>query len=354
MQTLALMPLMTMEQYCENSAEALRAAWRTLKDAEPALRIREAARRLGVSEAELLALNCGQTATRLEADWAELIRRLPRLGRVMALTRNDLAVHEQHGRYANGADGQAGPDDALDLRLVPEHWRYGYSVVESGHGGERHSLQFFTADGEAAHKVYLTEASHAGAYENLVERHAAADQSPWQAVDAGSDGPLAAGDDNDWQRVCDSHGFHYLRLRRRLGRLHALRLAGPDRAWPVAAGAAERVLTLAAEAGIPLMIEVAGPGAVQCHRGPVQTIRRTGPWINVLDEAFNLHLRDTAVASSWVVREATPTGGATWLELLDEPGRTVVRIGGEPLPGGAEAGAWWDVLAALPMAENPA
>ncbi|MGZ8218608.1 hypothetical protein [Methylomagnum sp.] len=37
-------------------------------DAEPMLRIRDAAQRLGVSEVELVALGCGQTATRLLAD----------------------------------------------------------------------------------------------------------------------------------------------------------------------------------------------------------------------------------------------------------------------------------------------
>ncbi|EIC31534.1 MULTISPECIES: hemin-degrading factor [Methylomicrobium] len=321
-----------MEQYCKHSAEALRTAWQTLKDAEPALRIRDAAQRLGVSEAELLALGCGQTVTRLEAEWAELIRSLPRLERVMALTRNDLAVHEKHGRYVNEADGQAGTEDALDLRLVPERWRFGFAVIERGHGGERHSLQFFTADGEAAHKVYLTEASHAGNYENLVEHYTAPDQSPWQAVASEADAP----------------SFDDLHLRQRREQLQALRLAEPERAWPVAVGAAERVLTLAAQESIPLVIEVAGPGAVQYHRGPVQHIRRTGPWINVLDEDFNLHLRDTAVASSWVVRETLPAGDALWLELLDDQGRTVVRIGGE-----AEPNTWRDVLTALPTAESP-
>jgi putative hemin transport protein len=345
---------MTMEQYCENSPEALRAAWRKLKDTEPALRIRDAAWRLGVSEVELLALDCGQTVTRLDAEWAELVRSLPRLGRVMALTRNDLAVHEKHGRYANEAYAQAKPEDAFELQLAPERWRFGFAAVERGHGGERRSLQFFTATGEAAHKVYLTEASRASAYENLVERYAAPDQSAGQDAASEADAPPASGEDGDWRRVADAHGFHYLRSQRRLERSQALRSAKPGRAWPVAAGAAERALTLAAREGIPLLIEVAGPGAVQYHRGPVRRIRRTGPWINVLDEDFNLHLRDTAVASSWVVRETTQAGEAALLELLDEQGRTVIRIGGDLLPGGMAAGGWRDVLAALPKAQAPA
>jgi putative hemin transport protein len=173
---------LSLEQYYEQSAENLKTAWQKLREADPALRIRDAAEQLGVSEAELLALACGGTATRLAADWAELIQSLPRLGRVLALTRNDHAVHEKHGRYIDPAAAGLAPDDALELRLFPERWRFGFAVAERGPGGERHGLQFFDAHGGAVHKVYLTAASHRGAYENLVERYAAPDQSPWREV----------------------------------------------------------------------------------------------------------------------------------------------------------------------------
>lgn len=353
---------LSLEPHYEQIAENLKGAWQKLHEENPMLRIRDAAEQLGVSEAELLALSCGGTATRLSADWIWLIRALPKLGRVMALTRNDHAVHEHHGRYPGDSADGAGPEDALDLRLFPELWRFGYAVLESGRGGDRHSLQFFDAHGHAVHKVYLTEASHRPAYEILVERYAAPDQSPWQEVapepfpaseppEAGAD-PAAA--QEDWRRIQEADGFLTVIGQWSRSRLQNLLLAGPEMARAMSNASAEHVLRLAAGAGLPLEISVASPGAVQTYSGTVHNIQRTGPWINVLDEGFNLHLRDARLASSWVVRETTPEGDLASLELFDGRGQPVARFRAARRPGEPEASAWRDVLAALPAAEVPA
>jgi putative hemin transport protein len=352
----------SMGPYYEQTAENLKAAWQRLREDNPMLRIRDAAEQLGVSEAELLALSCRGTATRLDADWAGLILSLPKLGRVMALTRNDHAVHEKHGRYGGDSAAGAGPEDVLELRLFPELWRFGYAAVESGRGVQRHSLQFFDAHGHAVHKVYLTEASHRLAYETLVERYAAPDQSPWQevapepfpAAEPSGGGVDPATAQEDWRRIQEAHGFLTVIGQRSRGRLRALLPAGPDTARPVSNASAEHVLTLAADAGLLLEISVASPGAVQTHSGTVHNIQRTGPWINVLDEGFNLHLRDARLASSWAVRETTAEGDLASLELFDGRGQPVARFRAARRPGEPEPAAWRDVLEALPAAEVPA
>ena len=66
-------------------ADALRSAWQAIK-AQGGTRARDAARSLGVSEAALVASECGGAATRLEGDFRNLLARVPSLGRVMALT----------------------------------------------------------------------------------------------------------------------------------------------------------------------------------------------------------------------------------------------------------------------------
>ena len=70
-------------------------------NANPKVRIREAALQLGVSEAELLATGVGQTAVKLKDDFKGLMNELHKLGRVMALTRNEEIVHERKGVYEN-------------------------------------------------------------------------------------------------------------------------------------------------------------------------------------------------------------------------------------------------------------
>ena len=72
----------------------LRRAWQALLVDEPRLRIRDAAIRLNVREAELRASECGGQTVRLHDDFREILLHLPLLGEVMALTRNDSAVRQ--------------------------------------------------------------------------------------------------------------------------------------------------------------------------------------------------------------------------------------------------------------------
>jgi len=87
-----------------NTPKALRDAWHALT-AEKRLRIRDAAHTLGVSEAELLATGVGEHVTRLAGDLRDLMMRMGELGPVMALTRNEAAVHEKEGVYQNITHG---------------------------------------------------------------------------------------------------------------------------------------------------------------------------------------------------------------------------------------------------------
>jgi hypothetical protein len=45
-----------------------------------------------------------------------------------------------------------------------------------------------------------------------------------------------------------------------------------------------------------------------------------GPWLNVLDPGFNLHLREDLIASAWIVRKPTADGVVSSLELFDAGG----------------------------------
>ena len=73
--------------------------WAALKAATPPLRARDAAAQLGLSEGQLVDSRVGDGAVRLKTDWPAFFAALPGLGRVMALTRNEEAVHERRGTY---------------------------------------------------------------------------------------------------------------------------------------------------------------------------------------------------------------------------------------------------------------
>jgi len=334
MQTTAPQPQALKTESNLRSAAELQFAWKSLLDAEPRLRIRDAAARLGVYEMDLVALNCDGTTTRLRNGWIGLLSSLAPLGELMGLTRNDHAVHELHGHYRNPEVTDSPREvvfNELGLRLLVDSWRHGFAVTEEAGGSARHSLQFFDSAGTAVHKIYVTERSHLGAYEDLVERHAAA--KPFQAKGT-------------------TRG-------ERLGGVspkpptQAEPLPAGDRltARPVDRSSVERIMQLTAEIGLPLQIVVPSPAAVQTYSGPIHNIKRTGPWINVLDAGFNLHLRDAEAASFWVVSETSAAGVSLSLALHDRDGALIARFlsaaGSEP----DEAGQ--DILGALPTL-NPA
>lgn len=322
-----------------------------LQATEPKLRIRERAARLGVSEAELVAAQCGVFARHLDGPVRDLLRAIGALGRVMALSRNDWCVHERHGRYEDiQVDGHVGlvlgPD--IDLRLFLDQWGCAFAVVENG----RHSLQFFDRAGVAVHKVYRTDETDALAWDALVAAHGrpvteAVSTEPLpsveQAGDAADPGALRA----HWLGLKDTHDFFPMLRRFKVSRLGALRAAGQDLAQPVDRTAAEQVLELAAAQGLPIMCFVGNRGIVQIHTGTVHRLVRTGPWFNVLDPGFNLHLDTEAIASCWVVNKPTTDGWVTSLEVYPASGDLIVQFFGARKPGQPELPAWRKLLVGL-------
>lgn len=342
----------------------LRDAWASLKEAEPKLRARDLAEKLGVSEGELVASRCGEGVVRLEAVWADLIRALPEVGHVMVLTRNDSCVHEKKGRFDHV---DIGPmmgvvlDEAIDLRIFLKHWKHGFAVREEARGRTLHSLQFFDGDGTAVHKVYQTEATDRDAWQRLVARFHAAVQSPLleartvelplphllsdDAVDVDA---LRAG----WRAMRDPHDYFALLRRCQVTRTQAVRLAGDEFAHRVDNGAVRVVLESAAQSGLPIMVFVGSAGVVQIHTGPVHQVKAMGPWLNVLDADFNLHLREDHIVESWVVRKPSPEGTVTSLELYDHQGRQIVQFFGKRKPGIPEREDWRALVEGLPHQEG--
>lgn len=338
--------------YTELTTE-LRARNDALMTKQSGQRARNLAQALGVSEAQWVAAQCnGLSATALtgaESPQA-LFRELGTLGEVMALTRNDWCVHERHGRYesiqATGPVGLVlGPD--IDLRVFFSLWDSVWAVEQDG----RHSLQFFDRAGIAIHKVYRTEATDAAAYDALVARFAG--EPVWPEIQ-----PYPASDESNtvsdpealrtaWLTMQDTHEFFPLLRRFKVSRLAALDAAGAGLAQRVDADTVERMLRAAASSQLSIMCFVGNRGMIQIHTGPVANLMRTGPWFNVLDPRFNLHLNTQAIDSAWVVSKPTSDGWVTSLELYEANGELIVQFFGERKPGRPELTQWRSLLGDL-------
>ncbi|WP_341896696.1 ChuX/HutX family heme-like substrate-binding protein [Ferrovibrio terrae] len=333
------------------SVSDLAARWTELRAAEPNLRIRDAALRLGVSEAELVATRLGQGATRLHGPWPEIIGAMGGVGEVMALTRNDSVVHERHGIYGTlSVEGHVGliVGEDIDLRIFFGPWAYGFAVIEDTKAGPRSSLQFFDGAGQAVHKIYATEKTDAAAFQALGERFRAPEQSAELTIKPVAPKVPPRPDTeidttalrSEWAALKDTHDFFPLLRKHKVAREQAFRLAGRDFAVPVPNDSTRRMMEAAAASDLPIMVFVGNPGMIQIHTGTVKRLVPTGPWFNVLDPMFNLHLREDAIASSWLVRKPSVDGTVTSLELFDKDGELIVSFFGKRKPGLPELQDW--------------
>jgi putative hemin transport protein len=327
----------------------------------PRMRERDLAQMLGVREAEILAAEIGagpDTGTgarvrRIVADPARLMPMVGALGEVMALTRNDWCVHERRGVYENFHAGEHAAmvlGAEIDLRIFPRHWVHGFAVVREGEGGPRRSLQIFDAAGDAVHKIHLGAGSDAAAFDRLVEALALPEDAPFDLAPRAAPEPvrvnaakleaLRAG----WAAMTDTHQFLTMTRRLKFDRLGAYRSVGAPWARPLPADALVAALRQAGAAGTPIMIFVGNHGCIQIHSGRVERLEPMGPWFNVLDPRFNLHLRADKVAEVWLVRKPTRRGDAVSIEAFDATGQLIAQIFGKRAEGATDTAAW-DALA---------
>ncbi|WP_295713658.1 ChuX/HutX family heme-like substrate-binding protein [Mucilaginibacter sp.] len=335
----------------ENITASIKEQWAALKLKDPKLRIRDAAKQLGLTEAELVNTGVGEHNTLLNADFKELLKETASLGYVMALTRNDYCVHERKGVYKKvGFNGHVGlvvtPD--IDLRLFMTHWHFGFAVNEN----DRLSLQFFDADGSAVHKIYLTDQSDVEAYHQLIAKYAAEEQHQLLAIQPSLETPAEKPDNevdiktfkDAWIALQDTHDFHGLLKKHGLTRTQALRLAPDGYAQQISLNSLKQILTKAAETALQIMVFTGSAGCIQIHTGQITKLVQTGPWFNVLDPEFNMHLREDGIAAIWLVKKPTVDGLVHSLEVYDGDGNTIVQFFGKRKPGIPESEGWRTIL----------
>lgn len=325
----------------------------------PKMRERDLAMQLGISEAELLAAHCGAGVTRVEPRINALLTGLEGIGEVMALTRNESAVHEKIGVYDKVI---IGPQHALvlgediDLRIFPKQWTFGFAVEKRDGETVRRSLQFFDAAGDAVHKVHLRPSSNLYAYQWLVEELAAGDQDTVIQVDRArvleddSSSELPSVDllRERWSAMTDVHEFFGILRKLKLSRRQAVHLIGEDYAWRLDNGALTAMLHHAVQEEIPIMCFVGSKGCIQIHSGPIYTVKPMGPWINVLDPTFNLHLRTDHVSELWAVRKPTKEGYVSSIETFDADGGLIAQFFGKRHEGEDERADWRTLVKHLP------
>ena len=332
---------------------------RALRADNPKARARDLAHAHGLTEAALVAAHVGHGATAIAAVPDRLIPHVAAMGDVMALTRNESCVHERRGVYADyhgGAHAQMVLGPEIDLRLFPAHWLHGFAVIEDTPDGAKRSVQVFDAAGDAVHKVFLKPESDVAAFARMVDDLRLPDQAQTLALaprapvqPAKADPARAATLRAEWAEMTDTHQFLRMVHRLKMNRLGAYRVVGAPQAVRLDAAAVTQALHAAADGKVSVMIFVGNMGCIQIHGGLIERIVPMGPWINVMDPRFNLHLRSDRLAEVWLVDKPTKHGPIRSVEAFDERGELIVQIFGSRKD--ASIPAWDAICADLPRLE---
>jgi putative hemin transport protein len=355
-----------MNTIIESKSSTLREAWRGIQQAKPGIRIREAAKELGTSEAELLATKVGEQVIRLQGPWGELLKRFKTLGRVMSLTRNDACILEHKGSFQNidvmgeGARAMATVIGPIETRVFFSAWYVAFAVTEEKTERVLKSIQIFDKAGEAITKIYLQEKSDENAYEKIIEDFRSPDQHPDLDVTAYAKEEFATSIDqhaflDDWSALKDTHEFFGMIRKHKIHRYHAIELAAGKFSYEInAAMSAKQILDAASASKFPIMIFAGNRGNLQIHQGKVRTIRvlergHGGPatWLNILDPDFNMHLRMDLVNTAWVVKKPTTDGEVTAVELFDKEKNLIAQFFGLRKPGIPEREEWRQLVESL-------
>ena len=345
-----------------NKESNLKSQWTKFKEENPKVRIRDAAKVLKTSEAELLATGCNDTVTRLDVDFADfLTNEIPKLGRVKALTRNDEVVHERNGEYLNPSFGKnshiglfVGED--IDLRIFLNHWKYAFAVSEHARGNERQSIQFFSKNGSAIHKIYLIKESNKEAFLEIKEAFQHKIQgiekeeiiSEKSIPEKRNENPDKEKFQRDWLNLKDTHAFFPLMKKHAVSRLQALELAPEDNGIQYAKKVSNEVvknsLEKAAETKTPIMVFVGNKGMLQIHTGPVKKLLEMKEWYNVMDPDFNLHVRTNSIKECWLVKKPTSDGDVNSIEIFNFNDELICTFFGKRKPGIPEDSNWREII----------
>jgi putative hemin transport protein len=310
---------------------------------------------LGIPEAALVEADLGHGVTRIIPTLGRLIPAITVLGEVMALTRNASCVIEKVGTYNDFHDGNDAAmtlDAEIDMRMFPRHWVHAFAVE----AGDRRSVQVFDASGDAVHKVHLRTGSNLNAWRSLItdmahpEQHSTTGFAPAKPAEAArSNIDQVDTLRREWAAMTDTHQFNALISRLKMNRLGAYRVAGAPYAQRLSVSASDAMLQAVHDQSQQVMLFVGNTGCIQIHSGPVKSLKQMGPWLNVLDDRFNLHLRTDHIAEVWLVEKPTKRGPAISVEAFDQGGSLIYQCFGMRADRGGDPDAWRALVTDLPI-----
>lgn len=278
------------------------------------------------SERDILLAEPGVFATTIAASFERVARDLRGMDGLVAVTSNPAAVMTQIGELppASRAGGRfAPPKSGAALRLRPESVDAALAVERAACGRAPCSVRFFTAEGGALHKVFLSA---------LIDDYAFAElASDWVAPEEAGPESAASGeprtpDAQGWSRrglafhIDSLFGDGGLRRRALLPRW------GRDEAWRIDPEIAVHLLGLLTEARMPVTLVVPNEAFAQMHVGAFDDVRRSGDRLRLCAGECSVSLDMAEVEEVWVSRYDERGRAGLMVEFYDWGFQCVAQI----------------------------
>lgn len=333
-------------------AEALARAWLRLNACDGLLPDEHAARRLGVSEAELVDCRCGHSkVTRLRIEWQSLLPALETLGPVLAVTENDAVRQEGQISYrrirrtrTRATMQQAALTLQMDLHAVASV----YAVTEVRHSRVRESLRFYDDRGTRLHRIDYTQASNDRAWRSLIRRLCHPDQRPGllSVTTAGEFGAARTEPPPESRHGPERLPFEASAgTRRRYPAGTAPRT--PEQAWTVDREALRWLVEASHEHDLRVAVRVCQGGWSQSHTGRLAPPPDTAGAIRLRGQGVRLQLQDTGAETMRIAQRRTHSGVTHTLEIFDQRGRLAAELFADRPGSDSEPVGWTRIAQSL-------
>ena len=289
----------------------LKSKWENLLKSDKKIRIRDAAKKLGVSELELLVTKINDEVQYLLInDFHKFfISLFENIKSLMFLIRNDVSVHE---KTVNSSDLKISKDGFINCSesrspfLNIDFNNFIHCFYESKiHAGRRLcSLQIFDYFGDSVIKIYNRDdginfericKKNISLYENQVE---------------------------NISKSKIHKNFEYINSVNRYFMNPKLTI----REEKISNDFLRKVFDLVSKNNFPIQIHLVGNNCIQYHRDIIKNIKIFGPWFNVMDKNFNLHLMDENIETTKLIEFSKDDKKYFSLEFFDDRSNHLLGI----------------------------
>ncbi|MBD26097.1 MAG: hypothetical protein CMG46_14030 [Candidatus Marinimicrobia bacterium] len=280
------------------------------------LRIRDAASKLNVSEAELLSLKINNDVSYLLIpDFQQFFNKIiDNIDKVMFLIRSDFVVHEKivslsdlsynDGSIISNLDSSC-PIISFDPKSIS------YSFFECNCHNEKRELrsfQFFDKYGDAILKIYL-KGDKSAAFERIADFYKINYNYELQKYII-----------NKKINIVEQSSFLHIDSLVNKKFINNTKIINNDKL--------RFFLNAFSENEIPIQIHAYGINCIQYHRGIIKNIIDYGPWLNVIDKEFNIHILENKIFKTTILDYKDELNNFYIVNITDINNNLVLGIAG--------------------------